>query len=109
MKAHTGCEAVMIGRAAIGNPWIFGRLQRDELSNGEIVATIQYHLREMGDYYGEKLGLLLFRKHLKHYLAEMPEAQALLPQMLQSVKIPDLQSLLEKIVEPAHANLSTRR
>ena len=109
MKARTGCDAVMIGRAAIGNPWIFSRLQRKELSTTEITATVQYHLREMVDYYGEKLGVVLFRKHLKHYLAETPEAQALLPRMLQTTELQELRSLLMKIVDPAQVNLSTRR
>lgn len=109
MKAHTGCDAVMIGRAAIGNPWIFSRLKRQELSTSEITATVQYHLGEMVDYYGEKLGVVLFRKHLKHYLAEVPEAQALLPNMLQTTGLLELRSLITGITDPAQVNLSTRR
>ena len=34
MKKHTGCEAVMIGRAAVGNPWIFSRLDRSQVTPG---------------------------------------------------------------------------
>jgi tRNA-dihydrouridine synthase B len=108
MKAHTGCDAVMIGRAAIGNPWIFRRLKRNELSMADIVATVGDHVREMVSYYGEKLGMVLFRKHLKHYLADMPEAQTLLPQMLQTVELQELQILLLKLEVPAQVNLSTR-
>jgi nifR3 family TIM-barrel protein len=109
MKARTGCDAVMIGRAAIGNPWIFSRLKRKELSSAQITAVVQHHLREMVGYYGEKLGVVLFRKHLKHYLGEMPEAQALLPQMLQTTELKELDILLLKMADLAQVNLSTRR
>jgi nifR3 family TIM-barrel protein len=105
MKVCTRCDAVMIGRAAIGNPWIFSRLKRKEITTTEIVVTIQYHLREMVSYYGEKLGVVLFRKHLKHYLAEMPEVQALLPRMLQTTSSQDLNDLIMKIADPAQVNL----
>jgi nifR3 family TIM-barrel protein len=109
MKACTGCDAVMIGRAAIGNPWIFSRLKRKEISTIEITSTAQYHLREMVGYYGEKLGVVLFRKHLKHYLAEIPGTQALLPRMLQTTELQELRKLLMKIADSAQVNLSTRR
>jgi len=109
MKARTGCDAVMIGRAAIGNPWIFSRLNRQELSTSEITTAVQYHLREMAAYYGEKLGLVLFRKHLKHYLAEMPEAEELLPQMLQTTELKELHALLLKLADPVQVNLSISR
>ncbi len=109
MKAHTGCDAVMIGRAAIGNPWIFSRLGRQELPITDVTAAIQYHVREMVSYYGEKLGIVLFRKHLKHYLVDQPEAQIYLPQMLKAATLKELQSMLLIIADPAQAILSTRR
>jgi tRNA-dihydrouridine synthase len=80
-------------------------LKRKEITTTEIVVTIQYHLREMVSYYGEKLGVVLFRKHLKHYLAEMPEVQALLPRMLQTTSSQDLNDLIMKIADPAQVNL----
>jgi len=96
MKAHTGCDAVMIGRAAIGNPWIFSRLDRESLVLEDITATIRNHLREMVDYYGESLGLVLFRKHLKHYLAAEPAAEAFLPHMMQTTEAEELLDWLSR-------------
>lgn len=72
MKAHTGCDAVMIGRAAIGNPWIFARQRREELAIGDIVKAVRLHACEMVAYYGEAPGLRQFRKHLKRYFEDIP-------------------------------------
>ncbi|MAT99416.1 MAG: tRNA dihydrouridine synthase DusB [Anaerolineaceae bacterium] len=75
MKAHTGCDAVMIGRAAIGNPWIFARQRREELQIGEIIKAVRLHAREMVNYYGETSGLRQFRKHLKQYFEDIPDIE----------------------------------
>lgn len=69
LKAHTGCEAVLIGRAAVGNPWIFGRKAREDLLFSEVVAGIRLHLQEMLAYYGDPNGLIRFRRHLKKYFS----------------------------------------
>lgn len=69
MKELTKCDAVMIGRGAIGNPWIFQRRERAEVSPEEKYGIIADHLRRMVDFYGKHHGVLLFRKHLKQYLS----------------------------------------
>lgn len=106
MKNHTGCDAVMIGRAAIGNPWIFSRIDRGDLAFEEILDTVRYHLQEMVSYYGEKLGVVLFRKHLKHYLAEMTEAQPLMEPLLQATKERELRTILSEISNKVQTTLS---
>lgn len=69
MRALTGCDAVMIGRGARGNPWIFARRPRSQVPLAEVVAVIIQHLQAMLAFYGEPLGLILFRKHLVWYFA----------------------------------------
>jgi len=68
IKALTGCDAVMIGRAAVGNPWIFSRMDREEIPPHIVQKTITEHLMSMVRFYGER-GVITFRKYLKAYLA----------------------------------------
>ncbi len=82
MLAYTGCDAVMIGRGAIGNPWIFSRRDRESLSMGEILTAVRVHLKEMVAYYGQPFGIIQFRKHLKRYVAGLPEVDRWLPALL---------------------------
>ena len=97
MKAHTGCDAVMIGRAAIGNPWIFARKEKADLLLADIVDAIRLHAREMAAYYGEKHGLTLFRKHLKRYLFDQPGLDVFLPKLLQITNLTTFETVLDQM------------
>jgi tRNA-dihydrouridine synthase B len=68
IKRQTQCDAVMIGRAAIGNPWIFQRKDIDQVTFAEKEAMIYRHLGLMLDFYGPERGLILFRKHVVKYI-----------------------------------------
>ncbi len=58
----------MIGRAAVGNPWIFSRLERDQVTPEQVRQMVSRHLERNVAFYGEQKGLILFRKHATQYL-----------------------------------------
>lgn len=68
MKEMTTCDAVMVGRAALSNPWLFSMRDRNEISNEEVFAFIQEQLYLMLDDYPQDAALILFRKYINSYL-----------------------------------------
>jgi nifR3 family TIM-barrel protein len=68
MKQYTGCDAVMIGRAAIANPWIFSGLDREQVLPEKVQKTVREHLAKSMKFYGDEDGQRLFRKYAVQYL-----------------------------------------
>jgi tRNA-dihydrouridine synthase len=68
MKEIGDCEGVMIGRAALENPWIFSRREISEISTNEVQELLLKHLERSLSLFGKKDGLVLFRKHTANYL-----------------------------------------
>ncbi len=68
IKQYTNCDAVMIGRAAIANPWIFAGLDREQVSPELLQQTVHEHLQKSIQFYGEEDGQRLFRKYAVQYL-----------------------------------------
>lgn len=69
LQNKTRCDAVMIGRAALKNPWIFQGLDRELVSPSTLLEGLLDHLDRSLEFYGEKQGLVLFRKFAAGYLA----------------------------------------
>lgn len=80
--AITKADAVMIGRAAQGNPWIFQQInyylehnqKLPEPNNQEIYRVLSQHLACLYDFYGEATGVLIARKHVSWYTKNKPHA-----------------------------------
>ena len=79
--AQSGADAVMIGRAALGKPWIAravaSALQSGELTEPDLDARLPVildHFRDSLAFYGDRLGLKTFRKHLARYIEDAPLA-----------------------------------
>ncbi|HKJ27226.1 MAG TPA: tRNA dihydrouridine synthase DusB [Anaerolineales bacterium] len=99
MMAQTGCDAVMIGRAAIGNPWIFSDLRREQVSDAQVREMVEVHLSRMQEFYGKELGLLLFRKHAKQYISPYPLKKAARTKLLLAETKEAFLSLLDQITK----------
>ena len=98
IQAQTGCDGVMIGRGAMGNPWIFSRKDRADVSFAEKIALLRRHLALNLDFYGERVGLILFRKHAKRYIEGLPGEAELRVPLLTANTIAEFDRLLEGIV-----------
>ena len=80
----TGCDAVMIGRAAQGQPWIFRDIEHflrtgesiDEPTVSEIKKIVLAHLEELYGFYGEYSGCRIARKHIAWYTTGVPNSNA---------------------------------
>ena len=82
MMEETGCDGVMIGRGALGNPWIFnvGNLDFSEErstifpSLEERQSIIEYHFFLLRDFYGEKGAMKRIRRHVAWYAKGLPSS-----------------------------------
>lgn len=77
--AETGCDGIMIGRAAQGNPWIFREvihyLKTGDLlarpSEDEIIQTMYQHVENLHDFYGQYKGMMIARSHIGWFLKQI--------------------------------------
>lgn len=98
---ETGCDSIMIGRGALGNPWIFGRIL-NYLNSGEILPEPAWgdridasllHLDMMYDFKGQK-GVLEMRKHLAWYLKGVKGAALIRDKINRLEDVKDIKNLL---------------
>jgi tRNA-dihydrouridine synthase B len=100
LRAHTGCDAVMIGRAAIGNPWIFAGLDREQVTLEKKCALMRRHLALNLDFYGSQTGLLLFRKHAARYIQGLPGEALLREPLLTANSVAEFDARMDELLRP---------
>ena len=105
LMKQTGCDGIMIGRAAEGNPWIFREMNHyfttGELFPGpsreELCQMILRHARAQIDLKGEYMGIREMRKHVAWYTAGLPHSSALRRESNNISSYEELEKLLELI------------
>ena len=82
MFEYTGVDGIMIGRAAIGNPWIFSKIinflqtnkKQKDLTNSEKLEVIKKHIEFQLKEKEEKIAIQTLRKHMAYYTKNLKEA-----------------------------------
>ncbi len=106
-KNRYGVDGIMIGRASIGNPWIFKEI-RHYFETGEIldpptieekVAVCKRHLKHGIEWKGEKLGVLEMRRHYSQYFRGLREIKPIRGQLVTQDDPNVIFEILDSIVE----------
>lgn len=98
MIEDTGCDAVAVGRAAKGNPWIFRSFideRKYEPAAKEIKSVMKEHCRMQVEIKGEYIAVREMRKHISWYTAGMPHSSRLRDQINRVETMESLLSLID--------------
>jgi len=99
MKRETQCDGVMIGRAAIGHPWIFSRREKESVPLSESIAMARRHLGMMVELYGPRFGCLIFRKHAVRYVHHLTSVGKLRTRLVLCSNVEEYESLFLEAME----------
>ena len=105
MREQTGCDGIMIGRGAQGNPWIFSELLEYEKTGKMSERPSIEELKEMMlrhaclqiEYKGDYLGIREMRKHVSWYTTGLPNSSKLRAKINAVESYEELEELLEQI------------
>lgn len=107
MLDETDCDAVMIGRAALGNPWIFREcvdyldsgIEPEEVELEEKIDMLKRHVNLLVEIKGEKVAIPKMRSHAAYYVKKLPRTIELKKQIFKTDKKEDLFNLLDDYVK----------
>ncbi len=104
MLDETGCDAVMVGRAAMGNPYIFHEIKHlldtgdlvDPLSVGQKLEIARRHAVLMAEEYGEERGLIKMRKFLGMYVKGLRGASRIRPLLFHVTSLDEIDRIFKE-------------
>ena len=107
MFMETGCDAVMVGRAALGNPWIFHQLSAyltkgslaDEPTIQERLETCSRHFTLLVESKGPTVGSNMMRKHFGWYIKNFAGAAALRQQLVSAKDQKSMEEILQDVMK----------
>lgn len=100
MFEYTKCNAIMIGRGTLGNPWIFKEIidgEKYEKTCEEVKNLILKHLGMLVDYKGEYTAIREMRKHIAWYIKGFSNATEIRRNINQIEDLEKLKDLIENI------------
>ena len=106
MLDETGCDAIMIGRGVLGNPWLIKecieyleyKKEPKEVSVEEKINMIKYHIELLRKTKGDKLALLEIRSHASWYLKGIKNSSKLRTDICKAKNIEELLNLIEEFL-----------
>lgn len=106
MMRATGCDGVMVGRGALGNPWIFGEISAllngeipHKISKSEIIDCCMYHIRLIREDKGEHIASAEIKKHAALYIKGMRSAAAIRDRIMKTRSTEEIEHILFEIIE----------
>ena len=104
MKEETGCDGIMIGRAALGNPWIFKSIKYAESGKSDYTLMIseklnlaKRHFQMLKEYYNERLSVNLSKKHFNYYFKGFDGASDWRKKFMKITSSNEINDLMKKM------------
>ncbi|MDD5675712.1 MAG: tRNA dihydrouridine synthase DusB [Chitinivibrionales bacterium] len=106
MVRQTGCDSIMIGRAALGNPWVFMSISnyfagKEPLwvSNEQRYQTILAHLHAYGERYGEKKTANALKPMMAWYIKQVPGASGARARIFKARSTGEIREVLKTVFD----------
>lgn len=106
MMRATGCDGVMVGRGALGNPWIFGEISAllngeipHKISKSEIIDCCMCHIRLIREAKGEHIASAEIKKHAALYIKGMRSAASIRDRIMKTRSTKEIEHILFEINE----------
>lgn len=107
---YTGADAVMVGRAAQGRPWIFRQIAHfletgeklPDPTEDEIARWLRDHLEDHYRFYGEYIGVRTARKHIGWYLKGLPGVKLFRETLMELESVQEQMAAIEKFFSTHH-------